>query len=71
MMGRKGSDLRKQVEEMVSAAEAQGFRVLDRGANYMVLAKAETGLVVLHKTPSDIRGIRNARAQLRAIGVQV
>lgn len=65
-------DLRKKTAEMVKVAEAQGFRVEDRGTCWIVYGKTrQDGVVNLHKTPSDIRAIKNSRSYLRRIGVDI
>lgn len=62
--------LARQVEQMIQAATDQGFRVKDKKAGVMVMGDG-AGSVMLHRTPSDTRGVNNARSRLRRIGVAI
>lgn len=66
------NSLSRQIRQMVEAAEQQGFRVKETRKGWLVYP-ADTGVsgVLMHKTPSDPRGVKNARAMLRRIGVDV
>lgn len=59
--------LAKEIRAYVRAAEAQGFRTRDKKSGTMILGSG--GAVMVHHTPSDARGVKNAAARLRAIGV--
>ena len=63
------NSLTKTVQHMLSLAEDQGFRIKEKKSGYMVLG--DSGQVMLHRTLSDQRGVKNARARLRGIGVAV
>jgi hypothetical protein len=64
-------DNRKKMKELVSTIKRQkGWEVTMRNGHYRV--KAPSGqLIFLPSTPSDIRSISNARAELRRHGGQV
>lgn len=62
--------LQREVSRMIGAAEAQGFRTKVKKAGTMILGH-DGGSVMLHHTPSDSRGVKNAQARLRAIGVAI
>jgi hypothetical protein len=64
------ADLATQVEQLLKAAQAQGFATRPKRKGTMVLGQ-DGGSVMLHHTPSDWRGVRNARAALRKIGVSL
>ena len=72
------ADYRREVSALVGAAEGQGFRVRQTRNGWMVYAKIEPGrltvgaigCVTVHRTPSDVRAVKNARAELRKIGVK-
>jgi hypothetical protein len=62
--------LSKQVASMIEAAEAQGFTVKEKKSGVMVFG-TDGGMVMLHRTPSDSRGVKNAASRLKKIGVTV
>lgn len=62
--------LSQQIAGFICAAEDQGFRVKEKRSGVMIFGHGG-GAVMLHRTPSDTRGVRNAQARLRAIGVAV
>lgn len=62
-----GNALSKEIRGFIVAAEGQGFRTRTKTNGTMILG--DEGAVMLHHTPSDSRGVKNARAKLRAIGV--
>lgn len=62
--------LGRQVQAMIQAATDQGFRVKEKKAGFMVMGDG-AGSVMLHRTPSDTRGVNNARSRLRRIGVNL
>lgn len=59
--------LAREVRAMVASAEAQGYRTREKKSGTMILGNS--GAVMIHHTPSDPRGVKNAAARLRAIGV--
>lgn len=66
------ADYRKDVHALVHAAQSQGFNVQITRKGYRVFAKSLTGgSVVIHRTPSDWRAVKNARSELRKIGVKI
>ena len=58
------------IQDFIDAAETQGFRVKDKKSGVMVFGD-DGGAVMLHRTPSDSRGVKNAQARLRALGVTI
>lgn len=48
---------------------ASGLRVQETAKGFRVLGK-DGGIVVVHCTPSDHRWIKNARSNLRRIGLR-
>lgn len=62
--------LSKQVDRMIGAAIEQGFAVKEKKAGVMIFG-TDGGMVMLHRTPSDSRGVKNAASRLRKIGVAV
>jgi hypothetical protein len=65
------NSLSRQIRGFIKAAEEQGFRVKDTRKGVFVYPKNSTDApVLLHLTPSDGRGVKNARARLRSIGVE-
>lgn len=65
------SDLRRRATALVKECEAQGYRVKRTRAGWRVLSKDGQGSVVVHQTPSEYRGVRNAASELRKIGVDL
>lgn len=55
---------------MIGAAIQQGFTVKEKKSGVMVMG-GDGGMVMLHRTPSDSRGVKNAASRLRKIGVTV
>lgn len=53
---------------LVKEAEAQGFIVQKKKKGWMVLTSNGQGSVMVHKTLSDHRGLKNAIARLRRYG---
>lgn len=57
-----------EVRTLLDAARAAGARVRrTRSGHWQVFAPG--GIVIVPSTPSDWRGLRNARAELRRAGV--
>jgi hypothetical protein len=65
-----GKALSKQVDTMIDRAIEQGFSVKEKKSGVMVMG-TDGGMVMLHRTPSDTRGVKNAASRLRKIGVAV
>lgn len=63
------SDLKRKVSDLVDLARSQGWRVVLRRGHYGFHAPDGSGLVWTGSTPSDYRGVRNLRAQLRRAGL--
>lgn len=63
--------LSRQIKTFIRAADEQGFRTRETKKGVMIYAKNGEGAVLLHLTPSDKRGVKNARARLRGIGVSL
>lgn len=60
-----GRALSKPVKELVAWAEAQGWTVtLTRGGHLRYTHPNVSGVVFGAQTPSDHRGVRNAKARL-------
>lgn len=62
--------LSKQVDRMIDSALSQGFTVKEKKSGVMIFG-TDGGMVMLHRTPSDPRGVKNAASRLRKIGVTV
>jgi hypothetical protein len=61
--------LDKEVQKIVREAERQGFRIKPTKKGWMIYGRREgQGCVVLHRTPSDQRGLKNSIADLRRLG---
>jgi hypothetical protein len=52
----------------VRKAKAQGFVVKEKKNGWMVTTPNGQGSVMLHKTPSDHRAVKNDLARLRRYG---
>jgi hypothetical protein len=63
--------VKRQQAALARLAEQQGFRVRQTRSGWTVYGKDGTSTVGFHRTPSDHRAYRNARADLKRIGVQV
>lgn len=61
----------KENRQLVETARQQGFQVKDKKSAWVVYAKGGSGMVNIHKTPQDWRAVRNNRARLRRIGVEL
>jgi hypothetical protein len=62
--------LAKEAKRVVREAERQGFRVKETKMGWMIYAKEGPEQVLMHKTPSDWRALRNDIARLRRIGFE-
>ena len=60
--------LKKDVKEIVRAADKQGWKVKTKRKGYMLYDPSGRHMEMLHKTPSDPRGLRNAVARMRRYG---
>lgn len=58
----------REVTDLVATLEAQGFRVVRRKRHWMVYARSGNGMVTMPISPSDVRSMKNTKAQLRRIG---
>lgn len=59
------------VEDLVRAAEEQGFRVKRTKKGAFIYGKSKgTGMVLVHMTCSDHRALKNTKAGLRRLGVE-
>jgi hypothetical protein len=63
-----GKSAQKEVEAIVREAKKQGFMVKEKKMGWMIQTPNGQGSVMLHKTPSDHRAIRNDLARLRRYG---
>jgi hypothetical protein len=62
--------VQREVEAIVKKAEAQGYTIKEKKMGWMVLTSNGQGSVMLHKTPSDHRALKNAVARLRRYGFE-
>ena len=62
--------LRKDLKEILREAEGQGWRVEEGSKNHKLYSPDGEGLVIVAKTPSDPRGLKNAVARMRRYGFQ-
>jgi hypothetical protein len=60
--------LTREARALVQEAEAQGFTVKEKKNGWMLLTPNGQGAVMIHKTPSDHRALRNELARLRRYG---
>jgi hypothetical protein len=67
-MGSKS--LKQEAEKLVRLAEKQGFKVKEKKSGWMVLTPNGQGAVMIHKTPSDHRALKNELARLRRYGFE-
>ena len=63
-----GNDLTKQSRTLVRDLQKKGWHVQTDRTHYMVGGLASGEIVVWPKTPSDYRGMRNVRAELKRLG---
>jgi hypothetical protein len=63
-----GKSIQREVEAIVRKAEAQGFDVKVKKMGWMISTPNGQGSVMVHKTPSDHRALKNALARLRRYG---
>jgi hypothetical protein len=60
--------LSKEARAIVRKAETQGFTVKEKKNGWMLLTPNGQGAVMIHKTPSDHRALKNELARLRRYG---
>jgi hypothetical protein len=60
--------LTREARALVQEAEAQGFTVKEKKNGWMLLTPNGQGAVMIHKTPSDHRALKNELARLRRYG---
>lgn len=63
--------MKKRFKELVREAERQGWVVTTTGGGHLKWTGPEGGLVFTPSTPSDVRALKNATADLRRNGLQV
>lgn len=62
---------RKEVEELLRAAEAADWRVVSTSRHFACYSPDGVTIVTVPQTPSDGRSIKNCRSLLRRAGVPV
>ena len=60
--------LTKEARAIVREAEKQGFKIKEKKNGWMILTPNGQGAVMIHKTPSDHRALKNELARLRRYG---
>lgn len=63
-----GKGLGKDAKKLVKEAEKQGFVAKEKKNGWMLTVPNGQGSVMIHKTPSDHRALKNAVARLRRYG---
>ena len=58
----------KETRELVRRVEKQGWRVEQRKDGWMCYSPDGKTMVLIHRTPSDRRGLQNTIARLRKGG---
>jgi hypothetical protein len=58
----------KEVWELVKAAKKQGWRVKETKKGYLLFDPSGRHKELLHKTPSDPRGLRDSLSRMRRFG---
>lgn len=58
----------KDIRELVTRAEAQGWRSDDRGIKILLFSPDRKTIVTIHKTPSDRNWRRQAERQMEKGG---
>lgn len=58
----------KEAKEIVRAALKQGWRVVDKKKGWALYDPSGKHMEMLHKTPSDHRGLANSVARMRRYG---
>lgn len=61
--------MRKDVKALVKLAESQGWQVTITRSNHVCFRSPEGKTTFTPSTPSDGRGMKNAKAQLRRNGL--
>jgi hypothetical protein len=65
-----GTSLKKEARTLVREAEEQGFTVKEKKNGWMLLTPNGQGAVMIHKTPTDHRALKNELARLRRYGFE-
>lgn len=63
-----GTSLKREARALVRQAEEQGFTVKEKKKGWLLLTPNGQGSVMIHKTPSDHRALKNELARLRRYG---
>jgi hypothetical protein len=63
-MARRGSDLKRAIDEMLKVVAATPGWSYSPGAHSWKIRTPDNTPIFISKTPSDYRGVRNVRAQL-------
>ena len=62
------ANAQKEVRELVKAAKKQGWRVKETKKGYLLFDSSGRHKELLHKTPSDPRGLRDSLSRMRRFG---
>lgn len=62
------ANVQKEVWELVKAAKKQGWRVKETKSGYFLFDPSGQHKELLHKTPSDPRGLRDSLSRMRRFG---
>lgn len=62
------SSLQKEVRDLVKAAKKQGWRAKETKKGYLLLDPSGQHKELLHKTPSEPRGLRDSLSRMRRFG---
>ena len=60
----------KEVKEMVAAAREQGWEVKEKKMGWALYDPSGEHMEMLHKTPSDPRGLRHSASRMRRYGFE-
>jgi hypothetical protein len=60
----------KEVREVVRAAQRQGWRVVEKKKGWALYDPSGEHMEMLHKTPSDRRGLMNSVARMKRYGFE-
>lgn len=58
----------KEVREVIKEAERQGWRAVEKKKGIAVYDPSGRFMEMLHKTPSDHRGLKNSIGRMRRYG---
>lgn len=62
------ASLQKEVKELVRAAKRQRWRVKETKKGYLLFDPSGRHKELLHKTPSEPRGLRDSLSRMRRFG---